>query len=71
MHKLCSKCKAYKINHTQQEFQEWWVKHKESDECEINHTESSGEMEAAAALLIFSRSEQKPKLRLATGIRRR
>ena len=47
------------------------MKHKESDECEINHTESSGEMEAAAALLIFSRSEQKPKLRLATSIRRR
>ena len=63
MHKLCSKCKVYKINYTQQEFQERLVKHKEWDECEINHTESSGEMEAAAALLIFSPSEQKSKLR--------
>ena len=41
--------------------------HKESDECEINHTESSGKMEsAAAAVLIFSCSEQKSKLRFTS-----
>ena len=51
-----SKCKAYKINHTEQEFEERWVMHKESDGCEINHTDSSGKMESAAAIAIFNRS---------------
>ena len=30
MCKLCDKCKAYKINHTEQEFEAWWVIHKDS-----------------------------------------
>ena len=63
MCKLCDKCKAYKINHTQQEFDEWWVMHKDSDECEINHTKDSGLMECLAAVAIFKRSEEKLKLR--------
>ena len=40
--------------------------HKESDECEINHTENSGLMESAAAVIIFKRSEQKSKLRFTS-----
>ena len=63
MCKLCDKCKAYKINHTQQEFDEWWVMHKDSDECEINHTKDSGLMECLAAVAIFKHSEEKLKLR--------
>ena len=39
MSKLCDKCKTYKSNHTKQKFQAWWVIHKESDECEINHVD--------------------------------
>ena len=39
MCRVCEICKAYKINHTQQEFQAWWVIHKNSDECQINRTE--------------------------------
>ena len=28
MCRVCEICKAYKINHTQQEFQAWWVIHR-------------------------------------------
>ena len=37
MSKHCDKCKTYKAKHTEQEFEEWWEKHKYSDECEINY----------------------------------
>ena len=40
--------------------------HKDSNECEINHTESSGKMECLAAVAIFSHSEDKLKLRLTS-----
>ena len=39
--------------------------HKESDECEINHVDSSG-LEAYVAVKIFKRSEQKCKLRFTS-----
>ena len=32
----CDKCKTYKAEHTKQKFEEWWVTHKDSNECEIN-----------------------------------
>ena len=65
MSKLCDKCKTYKSNHTKQA---WWVLHKGTDECEINHAEkySSGLMEAYAAVIIFKRSEEKCKLRFTS-----
>ena len=66
MCRVCELCKAYKINHTQQEFNNWWAIHKNSAECQINHTENSGLMESAAAVIIFKRSEQKSKLRFTS-----
>ena len=36
--------------HEVQEFDEWWETHKESEECEINFTGSSGAMESATAV---------------------
>ena len=53
MCRVCELCKAYKINHTQQEFMDWWVIHKNSDECQINHTENSGLM-GVLLLQLFS-----------------
>ena len=34
--------------------------------CVLNHTENSGLMESAAAVIIFERSEQKSKLRFTS-----
>lgn len=60
--KICFECKARsnweKIS---ERYKNWYRKHEK--ECAINHIESSGEMEKAAAVTMFLRSIEKHKLR--------
>jgi hypothetical protein len=58
MSKICKKCTVWQERKTDPEFDydQWKEEHYASDECEINHTKSSGAMEAAGAVEIFSRS---------------
>ena len=63
---FCEICNSYKAQHTEKEFEEWLPLHQDSGECQINHWGNSGEMEREAAGILFSRSEEKVKLRYAS-----
>lgn len=68
MNKYCRICQ-YKasqmkkdgVSSSSKEFEEWWEEH--STSCDQNHYGSSPAMEAAAALVIWGRSEEKLRLR--------
>ena len=61
MSKLCKKCAVWeeRKNNPEFDYDQWKEEHYASDECEINHSKSSGAMEAAGAVAIFSRSVEK------------
>ena len=44
---------------TTSEFEEWHEEHLNNAECQANHTGPSGNMEVAAVIAMFSRSEKK------------
>ena len=56
--KICFECKARNNREkTSERYKNWYIKHEK--ECAINHIESSGEMEKAAAVTMFLRSIEK------------
>ena len=61
MSKNCKKCAVWeeRKNNPEFDYDQWKTEHFASDECEINHSKSSGVMEAAGAVEIFSRSVEK------------
>lgn len=64
---FCHECKAHNNqDHESEEFQEWKKAHE--PKCEINHVGSSEEMEAVAAVDIFSRSIATRKLKYTTFV---
>ena len=63
MSKHCDKCKTYKAKHTEQEFEEWWEKHKDLNECKINYQSTFRQMEKTDSLILFQCSEERLKLR--------
>ena len=59
--KICFECKARSNwEKTSERYKNWCREHEK--ECAINHTESSGQMEKAAAVTMFLRSIEKHKL---------
>ena len=58
MSKYCEKCAVWHERKTDPEYDydQWKVENFDSGECEINHSKSSGAMEAAGAVELFSRS---------------
>lgn len=58
MSKNCKMCAVWeeRKNNLEYDYDHWKTEHFDSNECEINHTKSSGSMEAAGAVEIFSRS---------------
>ena len=62
---FCHECKEHNSWDVESEkYKEW----KESHDCQINHKGSSEEMEAVAAVEIFSRSIEKRKLKYTTFV---
>jgi hypothetical protein len=60
--KFCHSCsRHFKDDKKSTEYKEWYVKHKSN--CAVNFEGTSGGMEVAAALEIFSRSEERNSLR--------
>ena len=59
MSKLCKSCSTWAKRKGTPEYEEWHTHHS----CSMNHSKSSGAMEAEGAVEIFRRSETKHKLR--------
>ena len=64
MSKNCKKCAVWheRQNDPEYDYDQWKAEHFDSGECEINHSKSSGAMEAAGAVVLFSRSVKKNSL---------
>ena len=56
MSKLCFGCSRAKKRLSARDFKQWYTAH--ATDCDINHTGSSGAMEAETALIMWKRSEQ-------------
>ena len=56
--KLCGIMERRK-NNDDFDYKTWKIQHEESEKCEVNHTKSSGAMEATGAVEIFRRSVEK------------
>lgn len=64
---FCQQCQVHgHQNQDSEEYKEWKKSHKEK--CEINHHGSAEDMEAAAAVEIFSRSIETRKLKYTTFV---
>ncbi|XP_052130897.1 uncharacterized protein LOC113206150 isoform X2 [Frankliniella occidentalis] len=63
--KFCLMCSIAAHRHGQdsEEFTAWKEEHLEKEECSINFNDSSGNMEAAGAVILFKRSVQEANLR--------
>ncbi|KAE8742809.1 hypothetical protein FOCC_FOCC011667 [Frankliniella occidentalis] len=63
--KFCLMCSLAATQHGEdsEEYKEWREDHIEKNECSINFTEASGNMESAGALLMFKRSIQTAKMK--------
>ena len=58
--KKCRKCAQKKSRcKSNEEFEEWWIDHLASNECDINFTCSSPAMEAEGAETVWNRSIEK------------
>ncbi|XP_035825594.1 uncharacterized protein LOC118477666 [Aplysia californica] len=55
--KHCHKCKAVGAHLEGEAYERFWAAHK--DECDRNHTGSSGSMEQKAAVMLWQRSEER------------
>ena len=64
MSKSCKGCQTWSKQQDDPNYSEW----KNNHNCHINHTKSSGAMEAAAAVTIFKRSLEKNNLRYVSYI---
>ena len=62
MYKHCKQCSIWE-SHTKKnpdyDYKQWKIMHKEGGKCEINHLKSSGAMESAGAVEIFTHSVEK------------
>lgn len=54
----CNLCKLWQNKLNTCEFESWHEEHVENNECQANHTGPSGNMETAALIEMFSRSEE-------------
>ena len=61
MCRYCGPCAVHNAKLTPEEFQQWYETHK--DCCKLNHIGSSPSMEAAAAVILWKRSESRLNLR--------
>ena len=55
----CQQCKVWEKKLNSAEFQEWYEEHVNNGECQANHDGPSGNMEVAAVIEMFSRSDEK------------
>ena len=63
---FCHECKAHAQDQESDEHKEWLNKHEPN--CSVNHKGSSEEMEAVAAVDIFSRSIDSRQLKYTTFV---
>ena len=66
MSRYCGPCAVHRADLNDDEFQEWYETHEAF--CKLSHTDSSPSMEAAAALILWKRSESRLNLRYVNVI---